>query len=86
MDYLADQLIESEFQCSHADECFWYNLNVKFLYVDDGNWISRKDSDIDAKIKLLQNKGLKIEDQHNPNNFVGKNTTKTDGGQYLLTQ
>ena len=47
-------------------------INVVFLCnVDDGIWISMKDSDIDNEIRIFQNKELKIEDQGNHNDYVG---------------
>ena len=50
--------------------------------VDNGLWISTKDSDIDTEIRFLQNKGLKIEDY----DCVGANVAKTDESQYAFTQ
>ena len=69
------------------DECVWYKEEVAFLcYMDDGIWISMKDSDIDAEIRLLQSKGLKIEDKGHPNDYVGVNIAKPNDGQYVFTQ
>ena len=36
-----------------------------------------KDSDIVTEIRLLQNKGLKIEDQNHTNDYEGVNIAKT---------
>ena len=80
--HLAEKLIETDFQQYHVDECVWYKGDVVFLcYVDDEIWISMKDSDIDNEIRLLQNKGLKIEDY----DCVGANVAKTDESQYAFT-
>ena len=38
------------------------------------------------EMKLLQSKGLKIEDQDHPKNHVGVNIAKTDDGQYVFSQ
>ena len=52
--------------------------------MDDRIWISR-DSDIDTEIRLLQNKGLKIEDHGNFDNYEEVNIAMTDNGQYVFT-
>ena len=41
--------------------------------------------DIDNEI-LHQSKGINIEDQGHPNDYVGVNISKTDDGQYVFTQ
>ena len=65
----------------------WYQGDVVFLcYEDDGLWISMKGSNIDNDIRLLQSKGLKIEDQCHPNYYVSVNMGKTNDEQYVFTQ
>ena len=45
-----------------------------------------KTSDIDTKIRLLQNEWLKIVDKFHPNDYVGLNIAKTNDGHYAFTQ
>ena len=45
-----------------------------------------KDSEIDAEIRLLQSKGLKIVAQGHPNDYVGVNIARTNDEQYVFTQ
>ena len=50
-----------------------------------GILISLKNSDIGTKIRVLFIvKGLKIEDQGHPNDYVHVNIAKTNEGQYIL--
>ena len=36
-DYLAENMIEANFQCCHVDKCVWYKGDVVFLcYENDG--------------------------------------------------
>ena len=85
VEYLAEKLIEADFQQSHVDKCVWYKGDVLlFCYVDDGIWISMGGGDIDDEIRLPLCKGLKIEEQSHPDDYVGVNIAKTNDGQYVF--
>ena len=59
---------------------------VFLYYLDDGICISMRDSDIDHEIRLLQSKGMKIEDQGLPYDYVVVMIAKTNDGKYVFTQ
>ena len=85
-DYFAQKPTEADFKYSLVDECLCCNSVVLLCCVNDGLWISKKDSSTDTKIILLQSNGLKTEDQGNPNDYVGVNIAKVKDYQYMFTQ
>ena len=56
MNCLAKKLVEADFEQYHVDEPIWYKGGMVFVcYVHVGILISRKDSDIETEIRLIQN-------------------------------
>jgi hypothetical protein len=56
------------------------------VYVDDGIFLGDDDSKLQQAIKDIQDKGLNIEDQGHPADYVGVNIKKLRDGSYELTQ
>ena len=85
-DYLAEKLIETDLQWSNVDECVWYKeemvLFVMWIMEFGFQWKTATDT----WIRVLQNKGLKNEDQGHPSDYKGVNIAKIDGDQYIFNQ
>ena len=86
-EYLVNKLLSIGFVQSLIDECVFYKGGLIFIvYVDDGIFLGKSDSDITQAITELRNMNLNIEDQGHPADYVGVTIRKTKDGSYELTQ
>lgn len=85
--YLVDKLLSIGFKQSLIDDCVFYRGTLIFIvYVDDGIFLGKSDSEISQAITELSNLGLNIEDQGHPADYVGVTIKKTKEGGYEFTQ
>ena len=85
--YLVDKLTSIGFVQSQVDECVFYRGDIIFIvYVDDGIFLGKSDSQLQAAIAKLQGLDLNIEDQGHPADYVGVNFRQLCDGSYKLTQ
>ena len=85
--YIVKKLWEIGFIQSLVDECVFYQDDVFFIvYVNDGMLFSNSDDRVTHIIQQMKDKGLNIEDQGHPADYVGINIKKLCDGTYEFTQ
>ena len=82
-EYLVEKLLSIGFSQSLIDECVFYRDDVIFIvYVDDGIFLGKSDSQLANIVTELRNIGLDVEDQGHPADYVGVNIKQLNDGSY----
>jgi hypothetical protein len=84
---LVDKLMSIGFTSSLIDDCVFFHNDIIFMvYMDDGIFLGRNDSQLEDVIKEVQNLGLNIEDHGHPADYVGVNIKKLKDGSFEFIQ
>ncbi|EJK77403.1 hypothetical protein THAOC_00765, partial [Thalassiosira oceanica] len=85
--FLVNKLRALGFEQSKVDECVFYRGTTIFIvYVDDGLVFDTSGKNLDDFIQELRDADLDIEDQGDPNDYVGVNITKDKHGYLNFNQ
>ncbi len=85
--YLVDKPLDAGLSKSLIDDRVFYPGSAIFIvYVDDGIFLGRSDEQLTSMIRMLQEMGLRIDDQGHPADYVGVNIKKLPDGSYVFSQ
>ncbi|KAL7460192.1 hypothetical protein ACHAXS_000655, partial [Conticribra weissflogii] len=75
--YLVKKLHSIGFKKSKVGECVFYcNDVLKVVYVNDGIFLGKSDKQLESTIHKIKSKGINMEDQKYPADYVGMNIHK----------
>ena len=84
---MVEKLQEIGFMQSLIDKCLFYHDDIIFIiYVNDGMFFGNSDDTLIHIIQQMKDKGLNIEDQGHPADYVRVNIKKPYDGTYEFTQ
>ncbi len=85
--YLVDKLSLIGFMALLINDCVFYHNDIIFMvYVNDGIFLGKDNTQLKKVIHKIQETGLKIEDQGHLADYVSINIKKMCNGSYKLTQ
>ncbi|KAL7474375.1 LOW QUALITY PROTEIN: hypothetical protein ACHAW6_000350 [Cyclotella cf. meneghiniana] len=85
--YLVSKLESIGFTQSRIDECVFYRDDIIFIvYIDDGIFVGTSDDQLSHVIKELTDRGLQIENQGHPVDYIGVNIKRLPDDLYKFSQ